>query len=212
MIKYKGEIMSYNFIDLNDIVKDMKRYHKEACVDMKTEDNSDFVEAKYPDETTVYITPFIDDYGYQQVSYAFKNVCGTGLHEEITMNTLYDSAHTLCNFVNQELRKLKLGIDAGFDLDKTVDKLKEEKLVALVSKTYAKSGAIHGIRVRFNDGVIGDLCWPLFDKSCKCLMYRDEEAHSIGKFFSVFYISSEDMLPQYAADKFIDGYKRSVNL
>lgn len=51
-----------------------------------------------------------------------------------------------------------------------------------------------------------------FDKSCKCLMYRDEEAHSIGKFFSVFYISSEDMLPQYAADKFIDGYKRSVNL
>lgn len=91
-------------------------------------------------------------------------------------------------------------------------KLKEEKLVALVSKTYAKSGAIHGIRVRFNDGVIGDLCWPLFDKSCKCLMYRDEEAHSIGKFFSVFYISSEDMLPQYAADKFIDGYKHSVNL
>lgn len=110
------------------------------------------------------------------------------------------------------MRKLKLGIDAGLDLDKTVDKLKEEKLVALVSKTYAKSGAIHGIRVRFNDGVIGDLCWPLFDKSCKCLMYRDEEAHSIGKFFSVFYISSEDMLPQYAADKFIDGYKRSVNL
>lgn len=43
-------------------------------------------------------------------------------------------------------------------------------------------------------------------------LYRDEEAHSIGKFFSVFYISSEDMSPQYAADKFIDGYKHSVNL
>lgn len=210
--KYKGEIMSYNFIDLNDIVKDMKRYHKEACVDMKTEDNSDFVEAKYPDETIVYITPFIDDYGCQQVTYSFKNVCSTGLHEEITMSISYDSAHTLCNFVNQELRKLKLGIDAGLDLDKTVDKLKEEKLVALVSKAYTNSGAIHGIRVRFNDGVIGDLCWPLFDKSCTCLMYRDEEACSIGKFFSVFYISSKDMLPQYVADKFIDGYKYSVNL
>lgn len=204
--------MSYNFIDLNDIVKDMKRYHKEACVDTKTKDNSDFVEAKYPDETIVYITPFIDDYGYQQVAYSFNNVCGTSLHEEITMSTLYDSAHTLCNFVNQELRKLKLGIDAGLDLDKTVDKLKEEKLVASVSKAYTNSGAIHGIRVRFDDGVIGDLCWPLFDKSCTCLMYRDEEARSIGKFFSVFDISSKDMQPQYAADKFIDGYKYSVNL
>ena len=190
----------------------MKRYHKEACVDMKTEDNSDFVEAKYPDETIVYITPFIDDYGYPQVTYSFKNVCGTGLHEEITMSTLYDSAHTLCNFVYQELRKLRLGIDAGLDLDKTVDKLKKDKLVALVSKAYTESGAIHGIRVRFNDGVIGDLCWPLFDKSCACLMYRDEEARSIGKFFSVFYISSKDMLPQYVVDKFIDGYKHSVNL
>lgn len=139
-------------------------------------------------------------------------MCGTGLHEEITMSTLYDSAHTLCNFVNQELRKLKLGIDAGLDLDKTVDKLKEEKLVASVSKAYTNSGAIHGIRVRFNDGVIGDLCWPLFDKSCICLMYRDEEALSVRKFFSVFYISSKDMLPQYTADKFIDGYKHSVNL
>lgn len=126
---------------------------------MKTEDNSDFVEAKYPDETIVYITPFIDDYGYQQVTYAFKNVCGTGLHEEITMSTLYDSAHALFNFVNQELRRLRLGIDAGLDLDKTVDKLKKEKLVALVSKAYANSGAIHGIRVRFDDGVVGDLCW-----------------------------------------------------
>ena len=64
--------MSYNSIDLNDIVKDMKRYRKDACVDMKTEDNSDFVEAKYPDETIVYITPFIDDYGYQQVTYALR--------------------------------------------------------------------------------------------------------------------------------------------
>lgn len=179
---------------------------------MKTEDNSDFVEAKYPDETIVYITPFIDDYGHQQVAYSFNNVCGTGLHEEITMNTLYDSAHALCNFVNQELRKLKFGIDAGINLDKTVDKLKEEKLVASVSKAYTNSGAIHGIRVRFNDGVIGDLCWPLFDKSCTCLMYCDEEARSIGKFFSVFYISSKDMSPQYVADKFIDGYKHSVNL
>lgn len=204
--------MSYNFIDLNDIVKDMKRYHKEVCVDMKTEDNSDFVEAKYLDETIMYITPFIDDYGYQQVTYAFKNVCGTGLHEEITMSTLYDSAHALFNFVNQELRRLRLGIDAGLDLDKTVDKLKKEKLVASVSKAYTNSGAIHGIRVRFNDGVVGDLCWPLFDKSCTCLMYRDEEARSIGEFFSVFHISSKDMLPQYAADKFIDGYKHSVNL
>ena len=204
--------MSYNFIDLNDIVKDMKRYHKEACVDMKTEDNSDFVEAKYPDATIVYITPFMNDYGYQQFTYAFKNVCGAGLHEEITMSTLYDSAHALCNFVYQELHRLKLGIDAGLDLDKTVDKLKKEKLVASVSKAYADSGAIHGIRVRFNDGVIGDLCWPLFDESCACLMYHDEEARSIGKFFSVFYISSKDMLPQYAADKFIDGYKYSVNL
>lgn len=43
-------------------------------------------------------------------------------------------------FVNQELRQLKLGIDVGLDLDKTVDKLKEEKLVASVSKAYAKSG------------------------------------------------------------------------
>lgn len=81
-----------------------------------------------------------------------------------------------------------------------------------MSKVYAKSGAIRGIRVRFNDGVIGDLCSPVFDKSCTCFMYRDEEALYVSKFFSVFYISSKDMLPQYAADKFIDGYKHSVNL
>lgn len=210
--KYKGGIMSYDFIDLNDVFKDMKRYHKEACVDMKTIDNSDFVEARYPDGTIVSISLFINDYGYQRVAYSFDNVCGTGLHEEITMKTLYDNAHTLCNFVDQELRQLKFGIDAGLDLDKTVDKLKEEKLVASVSKAYAKSGAIHGIRVKFDDGVIGDLCWPSFGHSCTCFMYRDEEARSISKFFSVFYIPFKDMSPQYAADKFIDGYKHSMNL
>lgn len=63
--------MSYNFISLNDIAKDTKRYHKEACVDIKAEDNSDFVEAKYPDETIVSIKPFINDYGHQQVAYCF---------------------------------------------------------------------------------------------------------------------------------------------